>query len=58
MRPHDRKSTMLFGAGFWPWTQRLYVSAKYGFDYGIRQRFKNDNLMVNFIFLTNALDGR
>ena len=55
---HDRKSTMLFGAGFWPWSQRLYVSAKYGFDYGIRQRFKNDNLFVNFIFLTNALDGR
>jgi hypothetical protein len=54
---HDQKSTLLFSAGFWPWAGRLYVSAKYGFDYGIRQRFKNNHLMVNLIWLTNALDG-
>ncbi len=54
---HDRKSTLLFGAGFWPWAQRLYVSAKYGFDFDIRQRFDNNNLLINLIFLTNALDG-
>lgn len=54
---HDQKSTLLFSAGFWPWAGRLYVAAKYGFDYGLRQRFKNNNLMVNFIWLTNALDG-
>jgi hypothetical protein len=54
---HDRKSTLLFSAGVWPWTQRLYVGVKYGFDYGIRQRFKNNNLMVNFIFIPNVLNG-
>ena len=54
---HDRKSTLLFSAGFWPWAGRLYVAAKYGFDYGVRQRFKNQNLMLNLIWLTNALDG-
>jgi hypothetical protein len=54
---HDQKSTLLFSAGFWPWAGRLYVAAKYGFEYGVRQRFKNDNLMVNLIWVTNALDG-
>jgi hypothetical protein len=54
---HDRKSTIGFSAGFWPWRQRLYVSAKYAFDFGIRQRFKNHNLMLNFLFVTNALTG-
>ena len=54
---HDQKSTLLFSAGFWPWAGRLYVAAKYGFEYGVRQRFKNDNLMLNLIWVTNALDG-
>ena len=54
---HDQKSSLLFSAGFWPWAGRLYVAAKYGFDYGVRQRFKTNNLMLNFIWLTNALDG-
>ncbi len=55
---HDKKSTVLFGAGYWPWKQRLQVSAKYGFDFAMRQRFKNDNLMINFIYLTDVLTGR
>jgi len=54
---HDQKSTLLFSAGFWPWAGRLYVAAKYGFDYGVRQRFKSNHLMVNLIWVTNALDG-
>ena len=54
---HDQKSTLLFSAGFWPWAGRLYVAAKYGFDYGVRQRFKNNNVMLNLIWVTNALDG-
>ena len=55
---HDRKSTLLFGAGYWPWISRLYVSARYGFDYDLRQRFDNSNLMINFVFTTNLLNGR
>jgi len=54
---HDQKSSLLFSAGFWPWAGRLYVSAKYGFDYGARQRFKSQHLMLNLVWLTNALDG-
>jgi hypothetical protein len=54
----DRKSSIGFSMGFWPWKNRLYVSGKYAFDFGIRQRFKNNNLMLNFLFLTNALTGQ
>jgi hypothetical protein len=55
---HDRKNTLMLGAGFWPWAGRLQVTARYGFDYGMRQRFDNTNLMLNLIFVTNLLDGR
>jgi hypothetical protein len=55
---HDRKNSLIFGAGFWPWEGRLYASARWGFDYGVRQRFDNTNLMLNVIFLTGLLDGR
>lgn len=54
----DRKSTLMFGAGFWPWEGRLNVSVKYGLDYAMRQRFDNSNFLVNVIFVTNLLDGR
>ena len=54
---HDKKNSLLFSAGFWPWEQRFYVSAKYGFEYGARQRFKSNNLMLNLIWVTNWLNG-
>ena len=53
----DRKSTVAFGAAYWPWKNRLYVSGKYAFDFGIKQRFKNSYWMFNFIFLTGLLTG-
>ena len=55
---HDRKNTLMFGAGFWPWAGRLQITARYGFDYGMRQRFDNTNVMLNVIFITNLLNGR
>ena len=55
---HDRKNMLMLGAGFWPWEGRLYTSLRWGFDYGARQRFDNSNLMLNFVFLTNLLEGR
>ena len=55
---HDRKNSLMLGAGFWLWEGRLYAAARWGFDYGMRQRFDNTNLMFNVIFLTNLLDGR
>lgn len=53
----DRKSTLAFTAGYWVWKQRMQLTFKYGFDYGMRQRFKNDALMLNLTFVTNALTG-
>jgi hypothetical protein len=53
----DRKSTLAFSAAYWPWKNRLYINAKYAFDFDVRQRFKNNYWMFNLIFLTNALTG-
>jgi hypothetical protein len=54
---HDRKSTIAFCAGFWPWKQKLNVQLKYGFDFGVRQRFKGSIWSLNLLFVTNALTG-
>ena len=54
---HDRKATLGLGAAYWAVKQRLYVSARYMFDYGARQRFLTPGFMVNLIFVTNAMDG-
>jgi hypothetical protein len=53
----DRKNTLLLGAGFWPRAGRLYAAARWGFDYGVRQRFDNSSLMLNLTFLTSFPDG-
>jgi len=54
---HDRKSTVAFGAGYWPVPGRLQITGKYAFDFGSRQRFDNSYAMINMIFLTNLLTG-
>jgi hypothetical protein len=54
---HDRKSTIAFSAGWWPWKNKLNVQLKYGFDFGARQRFKANIWTLNLIFITNALTG-
>ena len=54
---HDRKSTVAFGIAYWAVKERLYISGKYMFDYGARQRFLTNGIMLNLIFVTNALDG-
>ena len=54
---HDRKSTVAFSAGFWPFPGWLYISGKYAFDFGCIQRFKTDTWMINLILLTNVLTG-
>ena len=54
---HDRKNTIGFSVGVWPWTNRLYVAGKYAFDFGVRQRFKSNHVMLNLLFITDALTG-
>ena len=38
---HDRKSTLVFNAGYWLWKERLMLNANYATDYGLRLRFDN-----------------
>ena len=55
---HDRKHMVNFTVGVMPVFMRLYIVAKYGFDYGARQRFDGHNFMLHFYFVTGLLDGR
>jgi len=54
---HDRKSTVAFGAPYWPWSERLAVTGKYSFDFDVRQRFSNNTILVNLLFVPNWLTG-
>lgn len=54
---HDRKSTVAFGATYWPWKERLAVTGKYAFDFAVRQRFDNDTFFINVLFVPNWLTG-
>jgi len=55
---HDRKSTIAFNGSYWPVKERLMLNVKYALDFGMVQRFKNDTWMVNFLYVTNLLDGK
>lgn len=54
---HDRKSTVAFNANYWLSKERVSVNLKYAFDFGVRQRFKNNTWMLNLVIVTNALRG-
>jgi hypothetical protein len=53
----DRKSTLSFSAGYWIWPSKMQLNFKYGFDYGLVQRFKNNMFMLNLTWVTGALTG-
>ena len=55
---YDRKSSLAFNAGYWPFKERLMVNLKYAFDFGIKQRYKNNSLTLNLLFVTNFLSGK
>ena len=55
---HDRKSSIFFSAAFMPVLAKFYIVAKYGFEFGIRQRFKGNNLVLNLYYATNLLTGK
>ena len=51
----DSKNTFMAGVGLWPWKEKLYVSLRYSFDYGIHQRFKANYFSVSIGFVPNLL---
>ena len=55
---HDRKSTVAFGATYWAWEERLAVTGKYAFDFDVRQRFDNNTVFLNLLFVPGWLAGR
>lgn len=52
---HDKKSLLFFNVSYWPIFERLMINFKYGFDYGARQRFKNNTYVLNLLFNPNLL---
>jgi hypothetical protein len=52
---YDRKSLLFFNVSYWPIFERLMINFKYGFDYGARQRFKNNTYVLNLLFNPNLL---
>ena len=54
---HDRKSTVAFSAGYWVWKEHLSIVLKYAFDFGVRQRFRNNTWLFNIVFVPNVLTG-
>jgi hypothetical protein len=55
---YDRKNTIYFGAAFMPVLARFYIVAKYGFDFGLKQRFQNNNLVLSIYWATGLLSGK
>jgi hypothetical protein len=55
---HDRKSTVALGATFWPWKERLAFTGKYAMDFSVRERFENDTIFMNLLYLPNWLQGK
>ncbi len=54
----DKKSTLAFSANYWLVSEKLYLGLKYGFDFGARQRFKNNLAMLNLIYVPGVLNGK
>ena len=55
---HDKKGILGLSAGYWVWKDRLELVAKYNHEYGAVQRFQNSNVLINLVFVTNALRGK
>ncbi len=48
---HDRKSSLIFNASYWPVKNQLMLNFKYGFAYGIRQGFKTNSANFNILLI-------
>jgi hypothetical protein len=54
---HDRKSTVALGATYWALPQQLAITGKYALDFGARQRFDNDTVFLNLLYVPGWLTG-
>jgi hypothetical protein len=53
----DKLGVIGLQVGYWLWTNRLQVVGKYGFNYGEVQRFQQNTVAINLIFIANVLTG-
>jgi hypothetical protein len=42
---------------YWLWPERLQAVGKWGFSYGAVERYQQNSVEINLIFITNALTG-
>jgi len=55
---HDRKSSVAFGATYWPWKDHLAIAGKYAFDFAVRQHFDNDAFYLTMLLAPGWLTGQ
>lgn len=55
---HDQLGYVSFQIGAWPVTNKLYTAIKYNVDYGMKQRIKQHNFLLNIIYATGWLTGK
>ena len=54
----DSNNTFGAGVGVWPLVGKLNLRAKYAFDYGSKNRFKNTFFSFSAIFIPNLFTGK
>lgn len=55
---HDQLGYVSFQIGAWPVADKLYTALKYNVDYGMKQRIKQHNFLLNIIYETGWLKGK
>lgn len=53
----DKKSTIGFNLAYWVWPEHMQITAKYGLDFGLVQRFSTNMFMINLTYVPNILTG-
>ncbi|WP_321372879.1 transporter [uncultured Draconibacterium sp.] len=55
---YDRKSTINANFGYWIMKEHMQLNLKYGFDFGMQQRFRNNSVLLNLLFIPDILNGK
>jgi hypothetical protein len=53
----DRLGVAGVQLAYWLWPNRLQAVGKYGFSYGAIERYQQNSVQINLVFITNALTG-
>jgi hypothetical protein len=53
----DRLGVAGVQVAYWLWSERLQAVGKWGFSYGAIERYQQNSVQINLIFISNALTG-